>query len=150
MHWAAAGSRGTRGAATLALAVSLIGSGCAGTEQAVFALIDPMVTPPAPPPDTAGTNGGSTPPPFDAGNPPVGGSDAPDVMADAGVDIGPDPGLDPAVRFTWTETLPGAGTCRGGRYAGSFICSSVALLVPIVGEVSVLLSVAPEQQKLAI
>lgn len=128
-------------------AASLFGA-CTGTEQAVFAVVDPS-KPPVLGPDPAGT--GMPTPARDAGGEPVGGSSAPPDALDAGVDAsGPDPGLDPTVSFAWTETLPGAGTCRGGRYAGSFTCSAVELLVPITGEVTVLLSVAPEQQKLAV
>lgn len=135
--------------AGLMLALGLLGAGCSGTERAVFALVDPVLAPPVPPPPGEAA-AGTTAPVLDAGGEPSAGGSGPD-LADAGVDAsGPDPGLDPTVRFTWVETLPGAGTCRGGRYAGSFICSSVALIVPLTGEVSVLLSVDPEEQKLAI
>ncbi len=105
--------------------------------------------PPVLGPDPAGA--GAPALAHDAGAEPIGGSPAQPDPPDAGVDAsGPDPGLDPTVSFTWTETLPGAGTCRGGRYTGSFTCSAAELLVPITGEVTVLLSVAPEEQKLAI
>jgi len=136
-------------AASAGLALAMLLGACTGTEQAVFAVVVDPAKPPVLGPDPAGA--GEPTPGLDAEAGPNAGSPAPPDPLDAGVDAsGPDPGLDPTVTFAWTETLPGAGTCRGGRYAGSFTCSADELLVPITGEVTVLLSVDPEEQTLAI
>jgi hypothetical protein len=70
---------------------------------------------------------------------------------DAGVQV--DPGLDPDVDFTWTETLPGAGTCKAGRYVGGFECTMEGLNgfpVSISGEIVFTLTGSPEEQTLLV
>jgi hypothetical protein len=45
------------------------------------------------------------------------------VIRDEDAGMGPDPGLDPSAVFSWTESLPGQGTCKAGRYVGKFTCT---------------------------
>ena len=88
---------------------------CRGTERVLFDEITPTVVDrpvelrdaSMPPPEEAGAGGGS-------GGPVI------DPALDAG--LGPDPGLDPSIKFPWTETLPGKDTCREGLYIGRFSC----------------------------
>ncbi|HEX7477658.1 MAG TPA: hypothetical protein VF331_07615 [Polyangiales bacterium] len=34
----------------------------------------------------------------------------------------PRAGLDKTAKFSWTESLPGQGTCKAGKYTGTFMC----------------------------
>jgi hypothetical protein len=125
---------------------------CSGTEHAVFQLGVPSVAPPAPRFDAG-------PPPRDAALPPAKLPVVPVIEDDAGGvtrhRIGPDPGLDPTVTFAWKESLPGQGTCKAGRYVGSFTCTVEGKGVPdpaptLSGAVTFTLSGSPEEQLLSI
>lgn len=92
-------------------------SACTGTEHAVFEAIVPGVSKPVSPPsapghadDDAGVRLGKPRPPHT-------------LVGDDDAGTEPDPGLDPTVDFPWKESLPGQGTCRKGRYIGSFRCT---------------------------
>jgi hypothetical protein len=61
----------------------------------------------------AGSIDGGIAPPSDSGEPDAGKPE-------------PDSGLDPDIKFDWTQTLPGQELCGPSRYAGSFTCSSGA------------------------
>jgi hypothetical protein len=96
---------------------------CTGTEHSVFQLgaVKPPVSPPVARADAAVA-------PADAGNrprkprPPE--DDAgPGTPSTPITPVGPDPGLDPTVMFGWKQSLPGQGTCKAGRYVGSFTCT---------------------------
>src|SRR5262245_8079864 len=119
---------------------------CTGTEHPVFFPIEPVVT--APPP---AMDGGRRPPPM---------MDPPPPPADAGTDpdgqVTPGPRRDPNVTFTWTQTLPGQGTCRQGQYIGQFTCvtdadaASSLFPLPPSGQLAFTLEGAVEEQVLSI
>jgi hypothetical protein len=127
---------------------------CAGTESPIFestALKTPPETPQQPtvmPPPGA---------PADAGRLPDDGPRLPvpplvPEEEDAGIPI-VDPGLDPNATFDWTETLPGKGTCKAGRYVGGFECTMpgvTGLPVSISGEIAFNLTGSPEEQSLTV
>ena len=88
---------------------------------------------------------------------------APKGPRDGGVDphppddAGPAPPPDaegpppyPDAEFTWVESLAGQGTCRRGRYVGSFSCLVSGGVVPIEleGQVSFTLTGSEEEQTL--
>jgi hypothetical protein len=103
----------------------LVAGACTGTEHAVF---EPLPSRPHsvdPPP--AQPDGGDPP---DARLPPI-------ISASTDAGDAPDPGLDPTVVFEWKHSLPGQGTCRAGRYAGSFECTMQG---PGIGEPAAMLS----------
>jgi hypothetical protein len=71
---------------------------------------------------------------------------------DAGI-AAVDPGLDSKATFDWTETLPGKGTCKSGRYVGGFECTMTGLgglPVSISGEIAFTLTGSPEEQNLTV
>lgn len=107
---------------------------CGVTEGQVFEPPDaaPLVVPDAP--EDAG--GDADPAPSDAGS-------ASSAMLDA---------ARPDASFEWTETLPGQGTCRAGRYVGSFSCAVTAGAVPVAleGQVSFTLRGSEETQVLEV
>jgi hypothetical protein len=91
----------------------------------------------------------------------VAGSDVPGVDAGGPTDAGPrDAGfavLDaegpppyPDATFDWVESLPGQGTCRRGRYVGSFGCLVSGGVVPIEleGQITFTLTGSEEEQTL--
>lgn len=59
--------------------------------------------------------------------------------------------LDPDVRFEWTQTLPGAGTCRAGAYTGAFRCT-IDTPLPLIlnGTIALTLGTTGERQELEI
>jgi hypothetical protein len=95
-----------------------LASACSGTERAIF---EPL--PPRDPVTVSLPNGRPRTPN------PSSDEDAGIVLIpairylddDAG--SGPDPGLDPTAVFTWTQSLPGQGTCKAGHYVGKFTCT---------------------------
>jgi hypothetical protein len=92
----------------------VLASACTTTERAVFEPIKPrdIIIVSAPPPERPRARSTDE----DAGPHPI-----PAIRdEDAG---GPDPGLDPTAVFSWTESLPGQGTCKAGRYVGKFTCT---------------------------
>jgi hypothetical protein len=127
---------------------------CAGTESPIFESTA-LKTPPdslqptvMPPPEG----------PVDAGRPPDDGPTLPVPPLvqpdedDAGIPS-IDPGLDPKATFEWTETLPGKGTCKAGRYVGGFECTMTGLgglPVSISGEIAFTLTGSPEEQSLTV
>jgi hypothetical protein len=153
-HRAAAGRLRTQAGGLLALLLlSGAGAGCKGSQHALFAQIVPKLgtVEPIHLPDAGSVihDAAAMPmvKPIDAGARP-----RPRDEEDAG---GPDPGLDPTVMFVWTETLPGQGTCRAGRYAGSFDCTVdetdfVGLPLSVSGQVAFSLEGSPEAQLLMI
>ena len=129
--------------------VVLLGA-CAGTEHPIFESVAvaplepiPMVKPP-PKVDAGSENAGSTavPPP----------AIPPTRDEDGGVEI--DPGLDPTAKFPWTQSLPGAGTCKPGRYTGGFECTMPGTItgwpISIGGKVAFTLQGSAEAQMLVI
>jgi hypothetical protein len=66
----------------------------------------------------------------------------------------PDLGLDPTAVFTWTESLPGQGTCKAGRYVGKFTCTiadDVSDPEPtLAGSIVFTLAGSPEEAMLSI
>jgi hypothetical protein len=135
-------------AATLA-AVALCA--CAGTERPIFESVVASVDPPEVRPPMGRADAGAPdmemrtlpPPPMAL---------PPDDDEDAG--SRPDPGLDPTAEFPWTQTLPGAGTCRSGRYAGAFDCIITGELtgwpLTVTGEVAFTLTGSAELQVLTV
>jgi hypothetical protein len=126
-----------------ALCAVLLYSGCAGSEHQIFDPLPPPrvseVNPPNPAPVLdAGEPGEPEPSPMDSG--PLGPPDA---------GFPPDEDLDENVTFVWTETLPGQGTCKAGRYAGSFTCTRADMLV-ISGQVIFTLVGSAEEQRLSV
>lgn len=58
-----------------------------------------------------------------------------------------DSGLDPDVKFDWTETLPGQGKCGPGTYVGSFSCSNDGRPAPpIVGQLTIVVEDSGENE----
>lgn len=115
------------------LAIVLL-AGCGVTEQRVF------------------LGGGESQAGREPDAPRDGGTDArsPD---DAGPLAPPDaegPPPYPDAEFTWVETLQGQGTCRRGRYVGSFGCLVSGGVVPIElqGQLSFTLTGSEEEQTL--
>src|SRR4051794_11425184 len=102
-------------AAILVLGCLLIAFGCEGTKHLIFDPIEPKPhVGPIPVPDAGKTipeAGQKAPPVVDASS-----------MEDEDAGTDPEP-PQPDVDFVWTESLPGQGTCRAGRYAGSFDCT---------------------------
>lgn len=93
--------------------------GCQGSERVIF---EPVLGA-GQQPESGGTGGrpdSGSEPVTDAGDDAGGGDSA--VPFDAG-EPSADAGLDPSVRFDWTETLPGQGTCSPAHYVGSFACT---------------------------
>jgi hypothetical protein len=120
---------------------------CTGSEHQIFqpsaALRSEDVAAPA---DSAGndnrddTGAGAEPMP-DAGDPAA--QDVPLEYLE--------PILDPNVKFEWTETLPGRGTCRAGTYVGSFSCvTNTFPPLPIDGKLAFTLEGSSEEQLLRI
>lgn len=64
--------------------------------------------------------------------------------------VGPD-GI-PDASFVWTETLPGKGTCSGGRFAGRFDCkfAGTSTVGAIQGSINLTLGAASEAQTLMV
>ncbi|MFI5054014.1 MAG: hypothetical protein ACHQDE_06595 [Acidimicrobiia bacterium] len=131
------------------LAVAVLAA-CTGTEHSVFQLgrVKPPVSAPANHPDAAIA-------PVDAGTVKRR-IRIPDDDAGPG---GPDPGLDPTVVFGWKESLPGQGTCKAGKYVGSFTCDvegrvpdagPVGGVKTLSGAVTFTLTGSPEEQVLTI
>jgi hypothetical protein len=150
MAWVVARIGSTAGWLRALAAGWLLTVGCSGTEHAVFTPFKPTVVNP-PPVGEAGHPGLVT----DAGSdmePELPDADLPDE--DAGP--APDPGLDRRVRFDWKETLPGKGTCREGRYVGSFTCTlpptgdAGTESAPLSGQVAFTLAAVSEEQVLLI
>ena len=132
----------------VALAAGVL-SGCAGTERPLF---EAVVAATDPPPEV-------TPPvQVDAGPPGMEMRTLPLPVAtpqdDEDAGPRPDPGLDPTAEFPWTESLPRAGTCRSGRYAGAFECvlegELTGLPLSAAGEVAFTLTGSAEQQILTV
>ena len=119
---------------------------CTGTEHPIFLPIEPFVAAPAPTPDA----GRPEPPVLE--DPPAALDAGPDL--DAGAN--PDPPLDRTVKFAWTETLPGKGTCRQGQYIGRFTCvtdadaASSLFPLPPSGQLVFTLEGSVEEQILSI
>ena len=136
-------------AATLAAVVLCA---CAGTERPIFESVIASVDPPEVKPPVTRDDARvpddmemrTLPPPLM------------EVPFDDDEDGGPrpDPGLDPTAEFPWTQTLPGAGTCRSGRYAGAFDCIVTGELtgwpLSVTGELAFTLTGSAEQQILTV
>jgi hypothetical protein len=125
------------------LAVFGCAGACTGSEHQVFDPLPPPARfPEVVPPDPLRPVDAGKPPPA----PPAEDASAP-LERDAG--LPPDEDLDESVTFVWTETLPGQGTCKAGRYAGSFTCRRADGLV-ISGQVIFTLVGSAEEQRLAV
>lgn len=151
MAWVVARTGCTAGRLPVLAAAAgwLLAAACSGTEHAVFIpFTPPVVNPPSV--GEAGHPGPMT----DAGSdmePELPDAELPDE--DAGTE--PDPDLDRSVRFDWQETLPGKGTCREGRYVGSFTCTmpegdAGTPSAPLSGQVVFTLAAVSEEQVLLI
>lgn len=133
----------------MALGVALVSSACAGTESPIFASkVHPSSLPPQadPAPPDKKDAAVAEPPPMTL-PPPV--TEVEDE--DGGVLV--DPGLDPTADFSWTQTLPGVGTCKAGRYVGGFECTMPGLTgfpLTVSGEVAFTLEGSPEEQTLVV
>lgn len=120
----------------LALVVTL--GACGVTEGQVF---EPPDAAPLELDSPAGEDAGS-----DAAPPPTPVA----IDADGTTAAEPDAGARPDASFEWSETLPGQGTCRAGRYSGSFACAASAGTVPVAieGQISFTLGGSEEVQVL--
>jgi hypothetical protein len=106
-------------------------TGCQGSEHVVLA---PILAAPINPSGGSSGGGAGGSGPMDGGNSQE--LDAADPEPEASVpEI--DSGLDPTVRFDWTETLPGPGTCGPNTFVGIFSCTSGSRLVPFVSQITI-------------
>jgi hypothetical protein len=126
----------------------LLAGACTGTEHAVFLQLPTRSTVVSQP-----VHADAAPPSADAGRRDAGSHRVRQIEDDAG--SGPDPGLDPNAVFAWKQSLPGQGTCKAGRYVGTFVCTiagpDVANPPPMLsGAVTFTLVGSAEEQVLSI
>jgi hypothetical protein len=127
----------------------LAGLGCQGTRRLIFDPIEPRAAQVGPIPMV---DAGKVV--LDSGHKSPVVMDMKPMPDDGTEDAGTDEPDKPDVDFVWTESLPGQGTCRAGRYSGSFDCvlddDTFPIPLSFSGEIAFTLEGSPEAQRLMI